>query len=444
MKESQEFPSSKFDRSKVIAKTGFKIGTNYAKFHLQRALGKNRSPEAKKELNRANANELFKDFSKLRGTALKLAQGLSLDSSMLPSEFAEVLTQSQYSVPPINKVLVRNIIKQQLGDWPENMFESFDLTATAAASLGQVHRAVTKDGQILAIKVQYPNVRDTIESDLSLARIIFERIVKSERTDAYFEEVRSKLLEETDYRIEGRQLTAFRNLYHQGNIATPEWVEEYSTRSVLAMTWLKGKHLKDFLDTNPSQEEINHFGQLLWDFFHLQLNDSFTVHADAHPGNYLFMDDGRLGVLDFGCVKVCPEDFFRNYLALFVAHRDKDQDKIKQLYYDLEILDRTDEMSEYERYFFNYTLGLGELFVSPYNNEYFDFGDAAFLNAFNEFAKEAASFKEPRGSKHFIFITRAHIGLYQMLIKMKARIHITPGRERLYTFLERHGIQELV
>lgn len=444
MKESQEFYSSKFDRSKVIAKTGLKIGTNYAKFHLQKALGKNRTPEARKELNRANANQLFKDFSKLRGTALKLAQGLSLDSSMLPSEFAEVLTQSQYSVPPINKVLVRNIIKQQLGDWPENIFESFDLTATAAASLGQVHKAITKDGQTLAIKVQYPNVRDTIESDLSLARIIFDRVVKSERTDAYFNEVRSKLLEETDYAIEGQQIRAFRDLYNHGQIATPDWVEEYSTNQVLAMTWLKGKHLKDFMDTNPSQDEINHYGQLLWDFFHLQINDSYTVHADAHPGNYLFMDDGRLGVLDFGCVKVCPEDFFRNYMGLFVAHRDQDTKKIKQLYYDLEILNQTLEMSDYEQYFYEYTLGLGALFVSPYNHEYFDFGNPEFLNSFNQFAKEAASFKEPRGSKHFIFITRAHIGLYQMLIKMNARIHITPGRERLYAFLEHLGIQEAV
>lgn len=440
MNDSQEFPSSKIDRSKLIAKTGLKIGSNYAKYHLQRVIGKNRSAEAKKELNRANANELFKDFSKLRGTALKMAQGLSLDSSILPSEFAEVLMQAQYSVPPINKVLVRNIIKQQLGDWPENIFASFELNATAAASLGQVHKAVTRDGQMLAIKVQYPNVRDTIESDLSLARIIFERIVKSDRTDAYFEEVRSKLLEETDYLNEGNQITAFRNLYHSGNIATPEWVEKYSTRNILAMTWLKGKHLKDFLQTNPSQNEINHFGQLLWDFFHLQLNNSYTVHADAHPGNYLFLDDGRLGVLDFGCVKICPADFFHNYLALFVAHRDNDLDRIKQLYIDLEVLTSTEILSDYDKYFFDYTLKLGALFVSPYNHEYFDFGDETFLEAFNVFAKEATSFNEPRGSKHFIFLTRAHIGLYQMLIKMKASIHITPGRDRLYTFLDSQGI----
>lgn len=438
--EETQFPTGKFDRSKIIAKTGLKIGTNYAKFHLKKALGKNRNPESRKELHRNNASELFREFSKLRGTALKLAQGMSLDSTMLPEEFAEVLTQAQYSVPPINRTLVRRIIKEELGDWPENVFASFDEQASAAASLGQVHKATSHTGQKLAVKIQYPNVRDTIKSDLAMARVLFERMVKSKKADEYFGEVRERLLEETDYMNEGEQIKAFHKRYANDRITTPEWVEELSTGKVLSMTWLDGRHLKEFLQEKPSQKEKNHFGQLLWDFFHEQINDSYTVHADAHPGNYLFMNDGRLGVLDFGCVKVCPADFFRNYMNLFTAHRDGDITKIKELYVDLEILNDAEKLSDYEIRFFEYSLRLGKLFVSPYDSDFFDFGNKEFFDGFNTFGKEASEFKEPRGSEHFIYVTKAHIGMYQILMKLGATIDIRPGRERLYRFLDKLDI----
>ena len=440
MDSSQDFPSSRFDRSKVIAKTGLKIGKNYAKFHLQKALGKNRHAEARKELNRTNANELFKEFSKLRGTALKLAQGMSLDSSMLPEEFAEVLTQSQYAVPPINKTIVRTIVKKQLGDWPENIFADFEPEARAAASLGQVHKAITKDGQTLAVKIQYPNVRDTIKSDLSIARVVFNRMMNSEKADTYFEEVKSKLIEETDYTNEGRQIEDFHALYAGNGVITPRWIQEYSTNSILAMTWVDGIHMGPFLDRQPTQQERNHYGQLLWDFFHSQINDSCTVHADAHPGNYLFTEDGKLAVLDFGCVKTCPLDFFRDYMGLFVAHRDGDIKRIKALYESLEIFTDTSTMDEHDQWFFDYTLGLGKLFVSPYQNDFFDFGESSFMQDFNQFARDAAKLRDPRGSKHFIYVTRAHLGLYQMLMKLKANVDVRPGRQILHGFLKRHEI----
>lgn len=439
---SNDFPSGKFERGRAIAKTGLKMGTNYAKFRLKEALGKKSTREERSELNRTNAGELFKEFSKLRGTALKLAQGMSLDTAILPEEFADVLTQAQYGVPPINRVLVRNIIKKQLGGYPEEVFESFEPEATAAASLGQVHKAVAKDGRKLAVKVQYPNVRDTIESDLGMAKVIFKRIVSGEKADEYFSEVGNKLMEETDYRLEGAQIEAFRKQYADETTATPEWIEELSTGNVLTMTWLEGRHLNEFLKENPTQEERNHFGQLLWDFFHRQINDSYTVHADAHPGNYLFLDDGRLGVIDFGCVKVCPKDFFLDYMRLFVAHREGNEQKMKQLYSRLEIIEDPENYSKDDQQFYDYSLRLGRRFVSPYDYDTFDFGEADFFDAFNKLAKQATAFREPRGSRHFIFVARAHLGMYQMLMKLRAVVDIRPGREMLQAFLKSHQIAD--
>ncbi|MDC0979527.1 AarF/UbiB family protein, partial [Balneolaceae bacterium] len=157
-----DFPSSKFERGRIIAKTGLKVGTNYAQRYLKKRItGKE---ESAKEFHSENAREVFKEFTKLRGTALKIAQGMSMDQGFLPEEFAEVMTQAQYSVPPINKALVRAIIKRELGEYPEQIFAHFEADAFAAASIGQVHKAELKDGRKVAIKIQYPNVRETIDS----------------------------------------------------------------------------------------------------------------------------------------------------------------------------------------------------------------------------------------------------------------------------------------
>ena len=140
-------------------------------------LGKNEDP---KEFHKSNANEVFKEFTKLRGTALKIAQGMSMDNGFLPEEFADVMSQAQYSVPPINKALVRTIIKRELGDYPEKIFAKFDSQAFAAASIGQVHKAELRDGRKVAVKIQYPNVRETIGSDMTVAKSLAKRIIKKE------------------------------------------------------------------------------------------------------------------------------------------------------------------------------------------------------------------------------------------------------------------------
>jgi predicted unusual protein kinase regulating ubiquinone biosynthesis (AarF/ABC1/UbiB family) len=436
-----DYPSSKFERGSSIAKTGLKMGTNYARHHLKSVIqGKEKS--SIRDVHRKNANLMFNELSKLRGTALKMAQAMSLDTAMLPGEFAEVMTQAQYSVPPINRSLVRTLIKNELGDYPEKIFAKFEPDAFAAASLGQVHRAELHDGTRVAVKVQYPNVRNTIDSDLAMVKVIYKRLVKGRRADEYFIEVREKLMEETDYLNEGDQISFFHENYSSGDFVTPRWIPELSTGKVLTMTFIDGMHMTEFMRRHDDQEMRNRYGQLIWDFFHAQINDKYTVHADAHPGNFLYTTDGKLGVLDFGCVKVCPPGFFRNYMSLFVAHFNQHEDRMLRLYKDLEIIESVTDLSGTEYEFVNFTRRLGRLFVSPYRDDYFDFGDEEFKTGFNGYAMEAAGHKEPRGSKHFIFMSRAHLGMYQMLMKLDAVIDVRPGRKRLYDFLQQHELAE--
>jgi predicted unusual protein kinase regulating ubiquinone biosynthesis (AarF/ABC1/UbiB family) len=433
-----DFPSSKMERGSIIAKTGLKIGASYASHHLKKAFGKTNEQD-KKDLNIRNANTLFKEFSKLRGTALKLAQTLSLDNAILPEEFVDVMAQSQYQVPPINRVLVRSIIKRELGDYPENLFLEFSPDAIAAASIGQVHKARLKDGRIVAIKIQYPNVRDTIDSDLSLAKSVFKRIVKHHATDAYFDEVRSKLLEETDYEIEGQHMMDFASKFNTDKFVTPLLVPEFSTRKIITMTWVNGVHLDKFMNNNPSQEQKNHFGQLLWNFFHEQIDNGYTVYADAHPGNFIFTDDNRLGIIDFGCIKTSPPDFFNNYISLFDVHMNSDEVLLRQVYQNLEMIDPNSDDPVFEEEFYAFCRTFGDHFLSPYTAEQFDFGNPDFDQKITTFVRQATKFTEPRGSRHFIYVTRLHVGLYRILMKLGARVETTESTELLRRYLQKEA-----
>lgn len=437
---SNDFPSSKLERGKIFAKTGLKVGTNYAKRYLKKSVGKKETKEEGSRFHTENARQVFNEFSKLRGTALKIAQSLSMDDGMLPEEFAEVMSESQYSVPPINKALARSIIKKELGDYPEKLFSEFDSEAIAAASIGQVHRARLKNGQKVAVKIQYPNVKNTIHSDMKLAKTLMRRIMKGKQNlDEYFEEIESTLLEETDYYQEAEYLKYFHKRFSGGKYITPEYIEEYSTDKVLTMSFIEGRHLKEFLATDPTQEERNHFGQLLWDFFHDQVEQRNFIHADTHPGNFFFRDDGKLGVIDFGCVKKFSEEFTHNYMQLLPKHLEQNEEEIRRLYKKLDIIRENPRNPEREEEFFQFCKAYGDAFAQPYMGDEFDFGKPEFKQKITQFAKEMPIKNEPRGDKNFIYSTKVHIGLYNLLIKLKAHIDTERSKNLTHNMIEVMG-----
>lgn len=427
---SDDFPSSKLDRGKIFAKTGLKVGTNYAKRYLKKSIGKKESEDESRRFHSENARKVFDEFTKLRGTALKIAQSMSMDQGMLPDEFAEVMSEAQYSVPPINKALMRTIIKKELGDYPENLFKDFEPDAIAAASIGQVHQARLRDGRKVAVKIQYPNVRNTIKSDLGMAKTLMKRFIKKgANMDDYFEEVESTLLEETNYIQEGQYIDYFHQRFEHTDIVTPQWIKEFSSGKVLTMTFVEGNHLKEFLKTNPSQEARNHFGQLLWDFFHDQVEQRNFIHADTHPGNFFFREDGQLGVIDFGCIKKFSEEFTENYMRLLPTHLSQDEEKIRQLYVRLGIIKENPDNPGKEEKFFQFCKNYGNSFAQPYIKDQFNFGDPDFKKKINHFAKEMPVMNEPRGDKNFIFSTKVHMGLYSILINLKAVVDTKQSKE---------------
>jgi len=438
---SEDFPASKLERSGLFAKTGLKVGKNYARYLMDRATGEGDPEARKKELNTQNARDLFKEFTRLRGTALKLAQSMSMDTGLLPDEFMEVMAEAQYSVPPMNKALVRKRIRDGLGRFPELLFDAFEPEAMAAASLGQVHRARLDDGRTVAVKVQYPNVRETIESDLSVARTLFRRLVQGDGFDDHFEEVKARLQEETDYLNEAQNIDQFAEAYASDRLVLPRPVHDLTSETVLTMTFVEGQHLDAFFDTDPSQERRDHFGQLLWDFLHEQVaSNARTLHADTHPGNFLFREDGCLGVVDFGCVKTFPQQFRDDMLRLYRARMVDDEDEITHLLHALDILREDlpqDTRDELRRFFDQY----GSLIVEPYRQSSFDFGDSGFRERLQASFKAASELRAATGSPHFIFLNKALVGLLNLLTQLEARVDTTESVSLLNDSLEAIGAE---
>lgn len=428
-----DFPASKFDRGKIFAKTGLKVGANYARYLKNRVTDRSGDKHAQKEaLNTKNAKDIYAELTKLRGTALKLAQSMSMDTGVLPDEFMDVMAQAQYKVPPMNQALVRKRIRDGLGQFPEMLFDTFQGEAIAAASIGQVHRATLSDGRDVAVKVQYPNIRNTIESDLGVARQLFKRLVSGPYLDDYFEEIRSMLMLETDYENEAQNIDFFADQYDHDFVVTPRAVHEYTSETVLTMTFVEGQHMEEFLAGQPGSERRNHFGQLLWDFVHEQIAANHcTLHADAHPGNFLFREDGRLGVIDFGCVKRFPQDFRDDMIRLWNARINDDEDGIHDLLRKLDIL-HSDMNAATRARVTSFFDRFGRLIVRPYRSDTFDFGEEAFFTELKACFKEGSQLRETSGSHHFIFINKVLVGLFSLMSQLKPTLDTRRSRQLLH------------
>jgi predicted unusual protein kinase regulating ubiquinone biosynthesis (AarF/ABC1/UbiB family) len=421
-----EPPGGAAERGMMAAKTGLKIGGNYARYLSRRATGTNKE-EARNKLHTANATDLFSDLAKLRGTALKMAQGMSLEPGILPEQFSQILAKAQYEVPAMGPTLVRRLVSQALGMEPEQAFAEFAPTAMAAASLGQVHRARLQDGQDVVVKVQYPNVRESIDSDLRIVRGIAGRFLDAKAIDPYLKEVRDRMMEETDYLLEGQNIEFFAERYADTEIVIPRWVSEKTTERVLTMTYVDGVHLKEYLATNPSQAERNRYGQLLWDSVHAQIAaDHLTVHADAHPGNFLFREDGNLGLLDFGCIKHFPRQFRDDLLGLFRARMAGDRAAEEEAFLALGIL--LPEMNQEERQYLIGILNLvGGVINKLYEADQYDFGSGELLADFLAVmpklsGREAFKHRRPVGSHHFVFVNRLLAGMLSILTQLESSI----------------------
>jgi predicted unusual protein kinase regulating ubiquinone biosynthesis (AarF/ABC1/UbiB family) len=428
MKTIDYIPTSKIERAGKLVQTGAKIGVNYVKHYAEKIV----NPDLTRDkLNENNAEDIYDGLKSLKGSALKVAQMLSMDKNFLPQAYVEKFSLSQFSVPPLSAPLVLKTFKTNFGKTPYEIFDEFNANSVNAASIGQVHLAV-KDNKKLAVKIQYPGVANSISSDLALVKPIAIRMfnLQGKDSDKYFKEVEDKLIEETNYLLELQQSKEVVEACTKiQNIIFPNYYPEFSSEKIITMDWMTGIHLSEFTAINNDQAVGDKIGQALWDFYMYQIHVLRKVHADPHPGNFLVNDQNQLIALDFGCMKQIPEDFYVPYFELINKNVITDPKLFNEKLFELEILRPDDSASEIE-YFTEMFHDLLSLFTKPFKEEIFDFADAAF---FDSIAKLGERFSNDtnlrkmngnRGSKHFIYMNRTFFGLYNLMFDLKAKIKV--------------------
>jgi predicted unusual protein kinase regulating ubiquinone biosynthesis (AarF/ABC1/UbiB family) len=282
-----------------------------------------------------NAQKMVRAMGELKGAAMKLGQMLSVVPDHLPEEVRQELAALQKDTPPMPYALVASQFEAGTGTPLRDAFAFFDPEPLGAASIGQVHRARLFDGTPVAVKVQYPGILDTLDSDLKNLALLIQTgrvVADKERLDAIVEELRRGILEEADYGREADNLEGYGQRFAAfEGVAVPRVRREFSAETVLTMEFLPGEKLDDAILKLPPEarnEAAVRFSRLfVWSFHEHQM-----LHADPHPGNFLLLPDGRMGLLDFGCVRTYDPAFTDGWLKVVVAKWRHEKHRLRDLF----------------------------------------------------------------------------------------------------------------
>jgi predicted unusual protein kinase regulating ubiquinone biosynthesis (AarF/ABC1/UbiB family) len=288
------------------------------------------------ELQQRTAEQIFRVLGELKGGALKLGQALSIFEAALPPEIAApyraTLTKLQESAPPLPAATVHKVLAEDLGPAWRSKFAEFNDKPAAAASIGQVHRAVWHDGREVAVKIQYPGAGKALSNDftqLSRAGRLFGVLMPGLDVKPVLEELRNRVVEELDYRLEAASQQAFADAYAgDPDIAVPKVLT--ATDHVLVSEWMDGTPLAQII-ASGTPEQRNSTGLKLVRFLFSGPARAGMLHADPHPGNFRLLPDGRLGVLDFGAVDRLPSGLPLIFgRLLWLMHNDGDIEMVER------------------------------------------------------------------------------------------------------------------
>ena len=307
-------------RVKRYARVGAVAGGFAARAGVNKVLGAD--PDSAK-----NAADLQAALGGLKGPLMKVAQILSTLPDLLPEEYMAELGKLQAQAPSMGWSFVRRRMAGELGaDW-KSRFKSFEHDAVAAASLGQVHRAVGLDGQEFACKIQYPDMGSAVEADLkqlNLAFSLYRRYDKAIDPSNIHTELAERLREELDYRREARNMSLYHHiLENESSVHVPISIPELSTDRLLTMTWLEGTPLMQWLETDIEQR--NQIARNMFRAWYVPLYYYGALHGDPHLGNYTVREDRSLNLMDYGCIRVFRPEFIKAVIDLYKAIRDDDE-----------------------------------------------------------------------------------------------------------------------
>ena len=292
--------------------------------------------EAFKEALVGQADNLVKTMGEMKGAAMKLGQMLSVAPDAIPREFSEKIKSLQAASVPMPFEMVSMEIEKALGLPLLEIFRYFDPDPIGAASIGQVHEARLFDGRKVAVKIQYPGILDSLDADLkNLASMASLTLAFAEKkvVDAFLDEIRQGILDEADYELEAANLKKFGSILSEHpEVIVPKVVDEFSTTNVLTMEYLEGTKLDEAVDDLPTQEEKDRVGFVFSEIYVWMFHEKFILHADPHPGNFLLTPEGKIGILDFGCMREYSPEFCDGWLDVLVAKWQHRKDDLPEVF----------------------------------------------------------------------------------------------------------------
>ena len=414
---------SRWRRNGRLARLGAKIGIAHAGTSARKVFASTaRREELSRERELKTAQQVAAELGNMKGALMKLGQMASYLDDGLPEPLRLALSQLQSQAPPMSVELVREEIRRELGAPIEELFVEFDEEPIAAASIGQVHRAIlrTSDGEhAVAVKVQYPGVADAIDADIKTADLLGTLLAfgfKSLNPEDMVAEIKDRLREELDYENEARNQQMFADFY-EGHpfIHVPKVFHEYSTARVLITELVSGHSFSEVL-TWP-QEERDRAGEAIFRFVFRSLYRFRAFNGDPHPGNYIFHRDGRVTFLDFGLIKHFTVDEMHMFQSMVkAAVLDHDMAEYRRIIEDAGMLQpdapfTTEEAGEYFSHFY-----------APVKESKMMTWDTAYATSIvrHTFDRTSAIAQYATVPRSFVFIQRINLGLYAILGQLQA------------------------
>lgn len=369
--------------------------------------------------------EMITAIGRLKGVPMKMGQIMSYIDVALPDEVREALSVLQTHAPSMPTSQVRQILETELGDRAAELLATLEDEPIAAASIGQVHRARRHDGTEVAVKVQYPEIAHTIETDFGPASAgtkLASLIYPGAHVDDFIREARDRILEECDYEHEARAQARFAALYREHPVlSVPDVHDDLCTSRVLTSSFAPGVSFDDMLASGPDRATRDRIGLALFEFYVGSLFRHGLYNCDPHPGNYLFSEDGGVTVLDYGCTRAFEPAFVEKLARLTLAVHADDHDALHQVFVDLGMVQPAGT------YDFATARDFVRAFHRPILEPHDEDGEGTYAihlgeaMGMQEIVKKKAELMKLALPGEFLFLFRIRFGLWAVLARLGAR-----------------------
>lgn len=411
--------SSRFFR--LAGMTASVVG-NYAKSRVTGLFQSKEKAEAQRqEAHRQSGIRIAETLGQLKGAVMKVGQMASMIGDILPKELVQHLSTLQNEAPPMPYEMMAEQIEKELGAPPDALFADFEQEPFASASIGQVHRALTQDGRDVVVKVQYPGVDEACDSDLNHLKFAIRASgllnINKEALNELFEEIRKRLHEELDYRIEAEHALQFRQMFqHVPYIVVPEVITDRSSQRVLTLTYEPGDHIAKLeYDDEYTQSVRDLLGRNLMEFVVSQIFEHQIIHGDPNQANFAFRPDGTIVLYDFGCIKRLKPDIVQAYRDTIIAGIEEDYDAVDRGLIALGA--RIPHGPPLDAEFYK---PWRDILFQPFIHETFDYGNTHIhtevVARIPDVLKRLDSFQPP---PELFFLDRMVVGQYETMRKLK-------------------------